>query len=180
MTSMPGRKSHEEIDQPLGVPLPRPDVAARLPEAGQGCRVRRDRAQLRPGERPLAEGRPRRVPRDPQDRRGDRHRHQRALFVSLLAVLAHRQRPGATGARSRAGPAHDRGRPRAGNGKPADDCRIDLYPLAPRAGAGRLRRLRPPGPRGDRRAVARGGKIGRVAEHREHLLQRLPDARPTR
>src|SRR5271157_5387264 len=72
-------------------------------------------------------------------------------------------------------PAHDRGRARAGNGKPSDDCRIDLYPLAPRAGTCRLRPLRSQGPRGDRRAIAPGGKIGCVAEHRERLLQRLPE-----
>ena len=49
---------------------------------------------------------------------------------------------------------------RAGNGKPADDRRIDLHPLAPRAGAGPLRPLRTPGPRGDRRLLPVAEKSG--------------------
>ena len=35
-------------------PYPGPDVVARLPQAGQGRRLRRDRAELRPRQRPVA------------------------------------------------------------------------------------------------------------------------------
>ena len=37
------------------------------------------------------------------------------------------------------------------------------------------RRLRPPRPRGDRQAAPPGREARRLPEHREHLLQRLPD-----
>ena len=47
-------------------PYPERMTLARVPAARQGRRLRRHRAELRPRERPLAEGRPEGVPGDPQ------------------------------------------------------------------------------------------------------------------
>ena len=83
------------------------------------------------------------VSSDSQDGRRDRHRDQRPLLVPLLALFPHRQRPRPAQRGARAGQAHDRGRPRAGHGEPADDRRLNLHSLAPRSRAGADRRLRP-------------------------------------
>ena len=136
-------------------PYPQRMTPSRMSATRQGRRVRRHRAQLRPGKRPLAQVVRRPVPRDPQDGRGDRHRDQRPLLVPVLALFAHRQRPRAPRAWLGAGRPDDRGRPRAGDRKPADDRRLDLHPLASRPRAGADRRLRPPRPRVDRPAAAR-------------------------
>ena len=76
--------------------------------------------------------------------------------------------PAQRATRPGAGPADDRGRPRAGHRKPADDRRLDLYPLASRPRAGADRRLRPPRPRGDRPTAPAGREARRLPEHREH------------
>ncbi len=145
----------EEVDQSLGVPLPAADEPARVPSTGQGRRVRRHRAELRSRKRPLAQSVSGRLPGDPQDGRGDRHRHQRPVLVPVLALLADRQRLVAACPGPGAGPADDRRRTRAGHREPADDRRLDVHPLAPRPRAGADRRLRPPRPRGDRLAASR-------------------------
>ena len=59
--------------------------------------------------------------------------------------------------------------PRAGHREPADHRRLDLHPLAARPRAGADRRLRPPGPRGDRPTAPPGRETRRLPEHREHL-----------
>ena len=88
----------EEIDQPLGLSVPGPDALEDClklaKDAGfDGIELNYDlENDLSPKAGP-AEFRAIR-----KTRRGDRHRHQRPLFVSLLAVLADRQRSGATGA----------------------------------------------------------------------------------
>ena len=57
-----------------------------------------------------------------------------------------------------------------GTDQPADDRRIDLHPLAPRARAGPLRRLRPPGPRGDRLALCPWRKNWDVSLNIENIF----------
>ena len=54
----PRRYRDEEVDQPLGLPLPVADDPPRVPATGQGRRLRRHRAELRPRQRPLPEVRP--------------------------------------------------------------------------------------------------------------------------
>ena len=100
----------QEVDQPVGVPVPGEDDPRAVPAARQGRRVRRHRAELRPRQRPLAQVRAEGVRGDPQDGREDRHRHQRAVLVPVLAVPADQQRPGE--ARPRAGTGRQDGRGR--------------------------------------------------------------------
>ena len=132
-------------------PYPQRMTPARVPPTRQGCRVRRHRAELRPRQRPLAQGRP---PKQFQAIR--KMAEEIGIAISGLCSFLYwpysltdndsvAARPG-----PRAGPADDRGRPRAGHREPADDRRLDLHPLAARPRAGADRRLRPPRPRGDR------------------------------
>ena len=107
--------------------------------------------------------------------RSDRHRHQRTLLVPVLALPADEQRRSEAHARSRAGRADGPGRPRPRHREPARGAGRGPHPVARRSRAGPERRLRPPGARGNRQPGVHRGKAEGLSEHREHLLQRLPD-----
>ena len=146
----------EEVDQSLGVSLPGPDVVARLPQAGEGRRLRRHRAELRPRERPLAEGRPRRASRDPQGwpRRSASPSAASARSSTGPTRSPTTTRPAAPAASSWPGmmieAAHE-----LGTSNLLTIAGSTYIPWLPDREPVAIRRLRPPRPRGDRQAAAR-------------------------
>ncbi len=152
----PRRYRDEEVDQPLGLPLPRADDPARVPAAGQGRRLRRHRAELRPRERPLAEGRPR-----ASSRRSARWPTRSASPSAALCSFLYwpysltdndpaRRARGLELAALMIQAAHDLGTENllVVAGSVYIPWLADREPVPDR-------RLRPPGPRGDRQAAAR-------------------------